>query len=330
MNGAARAVLAALAAFIGLAMGVAVLAGSTEQAAGADDLPLNGAKVPDEYEHWVNAAGQLCDAVSAPLIAAQIDAESGWDPDAVSAAGAIGLSQFMPGTWETWGVDADGDGRADPRSGPDAIMSQGRYDCWLAEKVRGIAGDPTELMLAAYNAGPGAVEEHNGVPPYPETQAYVARIQQLITAYSRGATEPADEFGARVVQYARKQLGVPYSWGGGGVGGPGYGFAQGGGTKGFDCSSLVQYVVYQASQGRITLPRTSQEQVTTGKAISRDQLRPGDVIGFILNDGSYDHIGIYAGDGKMIHAPGTGDAVKISELDEPYYASKPQKYRRYG
>lgn len=330
MNGAARVVLAALAAFMGLAMGVAVLAGSNETAAGADELPLNGKKVPDEYEHWVNAAGQLCDAVSPPLIAAQIHAESNWDPDAVSPVGAIGLSQFMPGTWDTWGVDADGVDGADPRSGPDAIMSQGRYDCWLAEKTKGIEGDPTKLMLAAYNAGPGAVQQYDGIPPYPETQQYIARIQQLIAAYSLGRAEPSSEFGARVVQYARKQLGVPYSWGGGGTGGPGYGFAQGGGIKGFDCSSLVQYAVYQASQGRLTLPRTSQEQVTAGKAISRDQLQPGDAIGFVLNGGSYDHIGIYAGRRKFVHAPSTGDVVKISSLDEPYYASKPQKYRRYG
>ncbi|WBB62018.1 bifunctional lytic transglycosylase/C40 family peptidase [Streptomyces sp. WMMC500] len=306
-----------------------MIGGATDGPAAAE-LGLNGQKIPDEYEPWVLQAGELCDAVSPALIAAQIDAESGWDPHAVSPVGATGMSQFMPGTWATWGVDADGDGEADPRTPADAIMTQGRYDCWLAEKVRGIEGDPTELMLAGYNAGPGAVQVYGGIPPYPETQAYVSRIQQLVAEYGIRDSEPGSEFGARVVRYAKEQLGVPYSWGGGGPGGPSYGFAQGAGIRGFDCSSLVQYAVYHASDGKVLLPRVSQAQATVGDAVPRSRLLPGDAIGFVLNGGSVDHIGIYLGSGQFIHAPRTGDVVKVSELDDPYYASKPQDYRRYG
>ncbi|MEV2246465.1 NlpC/P60 family protein [Streptomyces sp. NPDC049970] len=308
---------------------------------------LRSGVVPPEYVRWIERAGDLCAEVSAPLVAAQIEAESGWNPTAVSPASAEGLSQFMPGTWDTWGVDAAGkdgspepDGVADPFTPGDAIMTQARYDCWLADKVGrlDIGGDVTRLMLAAYNAGPGAVQQYGGVPPYPETQGYVTRIIAATTKYT--GAEPAgtgggadgedgSAFGDRVVANARKWLGTPYSWGGGGPEGPGRGFAQGAGTVGFDCSSLVQNAVYHATGGGLILPRVSQLQVTSGEAVSRDDLRPGDVIGFALN-GSYDHIGIYIGGRQFIHAPKTGDVVKISSLDEPYYAGKPQKVRRFG
>ncbi|MFJ2608179.1 NlpC/P60 family protein [Streptomyces sp. NPDC087425] len=315
---------------------------------------LDAQKIPSGYASWVEQAGQLCPEVSAPLVAAQIEAESGWNPKAVSPAQAQGLSQFIPGTWATWGVDAAGkdgsaepDGVADPFTPGDAIMTQARYDCWLADKVKDAApsgADVTRLMLAAYNAGPGAVQQYGGVPPYPETQAYVVRIIEAMGRYTGTGTatgtstgEPSGEtsgetggaFGDRVVAAARKWLGTPYSWGGGGVEGPGLGFAQGANTVGFDCSSLVQNAVYQASGGTLILPRVSQLQVTAGESVDRADIRPGDVIGFALH-GSYDHIGIYIGGGQFIHAPKTGDVVKISDLNDAYYTSKPQKIRRFG
>ncbi|MET4926985.1 bifunctional lytic transglycosylase/C40 family peptidase [Streptomyces sp. PSRA5] len=300
---------------------------------------LKPGRIPPEYVTWIERAGGLCTEVGAPLVAAQIEAESGWDPTAVSHAGAEGLSQFIPSTWATWGVDAAGkdgspepDGVADPFTPGDAIMTQARYDCWLADTVRkmNIGDDPTRLMLAAYNAGPGAVERFKGVPPIPETQSYVTRIITSMTKYT--GSEPAEtgsSFGDRVVANAKKWLGTPYSWGGGGPEGPGRGFAQGANTVGFDCSSLVQNAVYHATGGGVLLPRVSQLQVLSGEAVAREAIRPGDVIGFQLG-GSYDHIGIYIGGGQFIHAPRTGDVVKINNLDEPYYAGKPQKIRRFG
>ncbi|MFF0728734.1 NlpC/P60 family protein [Streptomyces sp. NPDC004134] len=323
-------------------LGLSVLGavGREQDAAPAGfETGLDTARVPAAYVRWIERAGSLCPEVGAPLLAAQIEAESGWSPDAVSPADAQGLSQFLPGTWATWGVDAAGrdgsaepDGIADPFTPGDAIMTQARYDCWLADEVRALDldQDPTRLMLAAYNAGPGAVEAYGGIPPYPETQSYVTAIITSMSRYT--ASEPAapgGPFGDRVVAAAEKWLGTPYSWGGGGPEGPGRGFAQGAGTVGFDCSSLVQYAVYHASGGRVVPPRVSQMQVTAGRAVAREDMRPGDVIGFRLG-GSYDHIGIYIGRGQFIHAPRTGDVVRISSLAEPHYAGKPQKVRRFG
>jgi soluble lytic murein transglycosylase-like protein len=136
--------------------------------------------VPDSFRADVRAAGKECRGIGAKIIAAQIEQESGWDPAARSSQGAQGIAQFMPETWAAWGRDHDGDGSADPYSPGDAIRSQGRLMCHLLGLARRskIDGDPVDLALAAYNAGWGPVERYRGIPPYPETVAYVAEIRE--------------------------------------------------------------------------------------------------------------------------------------------------------
>ncbi len=170
--------LAVVMLFMGplFAIGLAVSGGETESASGG----LTG--VPDEFLADVQKAGSICAEVTPQIIAAQLDAESGWNPTATSPAGAQGIAQFMPGTWNAHGKDGDGDGKADILNPHDAIWSQGNYMCQLVDSVKSlkssgkITGDITELALAAYNAGLGAVSEHGGIPPYKETQAYVKKI----------------------------------------------------------------------------------------------------------------------------------------------------------
>ncbi|MFE6808593.1 NlpC/P60 family protein [Streptomyces sp. NPDC057681] len=310
----------AIAAFV---LGVGVYSGVAEEddpkPDGAVSGELNTAKVPTKYRPWVIKAAETCDEVTAPVISAQIEAESGWNPHAESPVGARGLSQFMPGTWESHKVDADGHG-ASVWSGPDSIMTQAAYDCELLGQVKGVNGDPVRLMLAAYNAGPGAVQQYGGVPPYPETQEYVRRIMSLVPKYSKsdgGGASMHGTFGQRIAAQAKSQIGVPYSWGGGGPEGPSRGIQHGSGIVGYDCSGLVQYAVYQASKGKIAMPRSSQAQAVTGKAVSRGDIRTGDLIAFAMHGaGNYDHIGIYIGGGQFVHAPRTGQDVKISELSD--------------
>ena len=93
-----------------------------------------------------------------------IGAESNWNPEAVSPAGAIGLGQLMPATAAELGVD--------PRDPIQNMEGSARY---LRQMLDRFGGDE-RLALAAYNAGPGRVEEYGGVPPFPETQNYLNRI----------------------------------------------------------------------------------------------------------------------------------------------------------
>ena len=114
------------------------------------------------YAQLFNEAGAR-HGVDPDLLAAVAEVESGFDPNAVSHAGAGGLMQFMPATAEEMGVD-----RFEPAS---AIDGAARY---LARDLARF-GD-LRLAIAAYNAGPGAVAEYGGVPPFPETQHYVDKV----------------------------------------------------------------------------------------------------------------------------------------------------------
>ena len=106
--------------------------------------------------------------MSAQLLAAQLYAESGFNPFARSPAGAEGIAQFMPGTAEAMGL-------LDPFDPADGIHAQAH----LTRDLPGRFGS-VPLALAAHNAGPGAVAACGCIPPYPETRAYVAKILGLL------------------------------------------------------------------------------------------------------------------------------------------------------
>ena len=123
--------------------------------------------VPASLAPLLNRAAQRWN-ISAALLAAQLYAESSFNPFAVSPAGARGIAQLMPSTARAYGVrDA-----FDPEQ---SIAAQARM---MRDLMRRFASVP--LALAAYNAGPGAVARCMCIPPYPETRAYVVRILGLL------------------------------------------------------------------------------------------------------------------------------------------------------
>lgn len=268
--------------------------------------------VPAEYQDVLLRAGSVCDAITPAVLAAQVEQESGWDPNAVSPAGAQGISQFMPGTWASNGLDGDGDGTADVFNPIDAIWSQGNHMCDLAAAVQqridsgALSGSVLELTLAAYNAGLGNVDKYGGVPPFTETRNYVKNIVANAATY-QGSTLNTN--GNTIVAQAQTYLGVPYVWGGESL-------AEGG----LDCSGLI-WRVYQDLG--TTLPiRTADQMANWSKAtvVPCDQMQPGDLVAFKYQGaGTFHHIGIYAGvqDGQrlMIHAPRPGTTVELTPLD---------------
>ncbi|MEU5614955.1 lytic transglycosylase domain-containing protein [Streptomyces sparsogenes] len=178
-----------VAALVGgaLVLAAAILVVRHFTAPSEPELPT----IPAARRPVVEAAARLCPKVSVPLLAAQIDAESGWRPDADSGH-AQGISQFAPQTWAEWGRDGDGDGKADVWEPEDAIPSQARYMCHLYDMVKSLPGDPTELALAAYNAGPTAVLEARGIPRIDETREYVDRIlHTLLPQYRKSEAKYA-------------------------------------------------------------------------------------------------------------------------------------------
>jgi soluble lytic murein transglycosylase-like protein len=117
-----------------------------------------------QLQNIVRAAAQA-NAVDPKLVASVIDAESHGDPSAISRVGAQGLMQLMPGTASMYGVANPFDPYANVDGGT-------RY---LRDLLRRYKGN-VRFALAAYNAGPGAVDAAHGIPPYAETRAYVDRV----------------------------------------------------------------------------------------------------------------------------------------------------------
>jgi hypothetical protein len=149
----------------GNAIGTAVEGDGGDGAfAGASGLPTF---VPPRFRAPLLRAAAQWD-VSAALLAAQLMAESNFNPYAGSPAGAQGIAQFMPSTAATYGLK-------NPYDPEEAIDAQAH----LMSDLIGQFGSP-QLALAAYNAGPAAVEACDCVPGYPETQAYVSRILALL------------------------------------------------------------------------------------------------------------------------------------------------------
>jgi len=117
---------------------------------------------------------------------------------------------------------------------------------------------------------------------------------------TQSATKASSK-GQAIVNTAMKYLGVPYVWGGTS-------------PKGFDCSGLVQYV---CRQNGIRVNRVAADQRRNGVYVSRENLQAGDLV-FFAKGGYIHHVGIYVGNGNMIHAPQTGDVVKISSINTSY------------
>ena len=123
----------------------------------------------DQYDILVRQIAAQYD-VDPNLVHCVIQVESGYNPRACSGKGAIGLMQVMPQTGSGMGFSVD-----DLWEPSENIEAGTRYLSYMLERFNG----DKRLALAAYNAGPGAVSNHGGIPPYQETQDYVSRVLQL-------------------------------------------------------------------------------------------------------------------------------------------------------
>lgn len=308
----AKGVLGALLVVPALTMSMMFASGGGGKD-GGDEKKADGPvpiAVPREYEQDVVRAGKICPEISGAVIAVQIGKESSWQPQAKSKAGALGLAQFMPDTWKTVGKDGDGDGKADVMNPHDAIYSQGHFMCSLAAQMKKliaankVKGEVVNLALAAYNAGPGAVEEYGGIPPFTETQNYVQQITQRVAQAKAGGGGGSGDGSraSKILAMARSKIGKPYVWGAASD------------DVGYDCSGLVQ-VAYAAAG--IELAHSSATQCTAGSRVSQDQAQPGDLVCWS------GHVAIYAGNNTIVEAATEGIPVRENTVYQmaggPYY-----------
>lgn len=190
-----------------------------------------------------------------------------------------------------------------------------------ASALPALAQQMPTSSLAADSADAPAPTTRNMLP---ESMTLSDRALLLATDFNRllvpgnaaDAGKSADGQGRiqTVLKRALALLGTPYRWGGTSP------------DKGFDCSGLVGYVFRNALG--IELPRVSREMAQSGDLVSdRAKLAAGDLV-FFGHSGRVDHVGIYVGEGRFVHAPRTGRDVTVSNLDEGYWSGKFLQARR--
>ncbi len=135
-------------------------------------------------------------------------------------------------------------------------------------------------------------------------------------------------FAGRLIAAAEKEIGLPYVWGGGTYTGPS-GQASDGQGPGFDCSGLVLYAAYQASEGKIRLLHFTGDQINETRPVAWDQKKPGDVIFYTYPGETVPHhVVIYLGGDRILQAPQTGQNVGYGTLSE--FAGEITAVRRIG
>ena len=138
--------------------------------------------------------------------------------------------------------------------------------------------------------------------------ALTARLRQRFSLTLPNGTDPSARSEAQqALAIAERHLGTPYKWGGSTP------------ATGFDASGLGQYAYDQVG---IHLPRTTNQQVLVGSPVAFAELVPGDLVFFRDRSGDIYHVGMYASDGRFLHAPFTGDVVKYDSFSTPYYGQR--------
>jgi cell wall-associated NlpC family hydrolase len=175
----------------------------------------------------------------------------------------------------------------------------------LAERAQMLASVKDEIVQL--QAEERAQQARLAAEARARAQAQVLALQEATHTYDSLAQEtyvvdvPAARY-SQVVSIALQYLGIPYVWGGASP------------STGFDCSGLIQYVYAQVG---VSLPHHAASQFNYGTPVSREQLEPGDLVFF----NGLGHAGIYIGGDQFVHAPHTGDVVKISSLYDGWYSA---------
>ncbi len=150
-------------------------------------------------------------------------------------------------------------------------------------RLQGATAVLATMLLAACASGPPVAAPPVTAPPVPAVPVTDA-----------------------ILRAAESLIGTPYLYGGAT-------------PQGFDCSGLTQYAYRSVG---IAIPRTAAAQQRAAQSIPRDALRPGDLVFFATGRTGVDHVGVYAGDGRFVHAPSSGRVVSFGDLGDPWYAAR--------
>ncbi|GAA1440972.1 bifunctional lytic transglycosylase/C40 family peptidase [Nocardiopsis tropica] len=224
-----------------------------------------------------------------------------WDGDTVYDA-AVGVTQHLPANWDDYGVDGNGDGRADPHNVFDSVAATAVELCASHpdQQVDFTDREDLEDALFRYNHADWYVDD-----VLAEIDAYTAAHPG--TGIGGG---PGSEAGRTAAQWALDQVGKPYVWGGTG-------------PDGFDCSGLTMRAWEAAG---VAIPRVTTDQFNAGTRVPLDQLQPGDLLFYDTRPYAPGdpptHVTMYVGDGQMANAPSSGQTVRVEPVDGPFYTPR--------
>ena len=259
------------------------------------------------------------------VVAATLVVESDGKPDETSPSGAIGLMQIRPEHWQTY-ANVFGTDPRDPwtniRTGSavlaDAFAAWGNWEQAIAAYAGSIDASGT------ISSGIGD-DGRTGIQYVDAVRNQAASLSYFIPGSGQTGLQGADQ----ALRVAMTTIGTPYIWGGAS-------YADGG----FDCSGLVLWAYNQAGA---SLPRTAAEQFDATLRIDPLSVKPGDLIFFVNTygvgaaDGAriitteqrvVTHVGIYAGNGMMLHAPQEGDYVRLTILNQTFWRTHLAGYGR--
>jgi cell wall-associated NlpC family hydrolase len=266
--------------------------------------------IPADYLAWYQQAGARY-GVPWPVLAAIGKTESDHGRgkgsgirSGANGVGAMGPMQFLSPTWTAYRVDGNGDGKTNVYDPADAIFS--------AAHLLKADGAPEHLDAAIFH--------------YNHADWYVKTIRALATRYAGGIPPeavvaagcapgalPPNAIAAKVIEYARAQLGKPYVWG-----------AEG--PDAFDCSGLTMMAYRTVG---ISLPHYAADQWNSLPRVLPGQEQPGDLVFFEMKPDGPGHVGIFIGNGQMIEAPNHTAPIRVStvnRLDRIGYARPSAKF----
>lgn len=145
----------------------------------------------------------------------------------------------------------------------------------------------------------------------------LATSQWLSPVTDLSKAESLPDTGQRLTRRAEELIGIPYKWGG---------MTE---ENGFDCSGLLVYLF--RSEAGVELPRTTRAMIREGfPRVHREELQPGDAVFFSRSiRGQVNHVGLYIGNNRFIHAPRTGRTIRIDSLDNQYWSDRYSSARRF-
>jgi cell wall-associated NlpC family hydrolase len=170
------------------------------------------------------------------------------------------------------------------------------------------------LCLLALQAWAAPADDDMPAAGVPVTPGLLAQWSGSLTSQFSLARQSVGERATDMLTQAMGLLGVPYRRGGSSE------------ETGFDCSGFVRHM-YEKSFGRL-LPRRANEQAKATETIDREELKPGDLVFFNTMKRAFSHVGIYMGDGKFIHAPRAGKAIRVDDMRSAYWQKRFNGARR--